>query len=673
MDAPAGAPQRSGASIGDGVLHLEFDSQLRARIWHVRGSRRVVLTPWSGSEWLALAEGRRIEAFQLETVRREELKSPAKSGVRLLLTGSGHAAGDASFRVEKSLRIELDARYPGFALCHVTYRNLSAQHLVLEGWRSADFELKAADAVEPQFWSYCGSTYEDRRDWVQPVTARFSQDNFLGMTASDYGGGIPIADVWRRDCGLAVGHLETRPRLLSLPVRRTAGGVRIAIAGATKVTLAAGEEFQTPRTFLAVHTGDYFRTLDLYRLRMAEQGMCAPRPPASAYEAIWCAWGYERECTVPLIEGTLPKVRELGLSWAVVDDGWQTNVGDWNLDPKKYPRGDADMQQLVHDIRSHSLKPRLWITPLAAAPGSDLLHEHSDMLLLDKNGAPQLVTWWNCLYLCPAYAKTVAYYEGLVRRILGTWGYAGIKVDGQQLNGVAPCYNPLHHHERPEESVEGLQDFLAALYATAMRIDPQAVMELCPCGTGFSFFNLPSVNQVPASDPESSWQVRLKGKTLKALMGPSAPFAGDHVELSDGGDDFASTVGIGAIVSTKFTWPNDPKPRDSFLLTPERETLWRKWIALYNERMLPQGTYRGELYDIGFDRPEGHVVDKDGRLYYAFFARRWDGPVMLRGLAAPRYRLRDYFNARDYGEVSPSAASVHLSFERFIVLEAVPA
>ncbi len=292
------------------------------------------------------------------------------------------------------------------------------------------------------------------------------------MTASDYGGGIPIADVWRRDCGLAVGHLETRPRLLSLPVRRTAGGVRIAIAGATKVTLAAGEEFQTPRTFLAVHTGDYFRTLDLYRLRMAEQGMCAPRPPASAYEAIWCAWGYERECTVALIEGTLPKVRELGLSWAVVDDGWQTNVGDWNLDPRKYPRGDADMQQLVHDIRSHSLKPRLWITPLAAAPGSDLLHEHSDMLLLDKNGAPQLVTWWNCLYLCPAYAKTVAYYEGLVRRILGTWGYAGIKVDGQQLNGVAPCYNPLHHHERPEESVEGLQDFLAALYATAMRIDP---------------------------------------------------------------------------------------------------------------------------------------------------------------------------------------------------------
>ena len=115
--------------------------------------------------------------------------------------------------------------------------------------------------------------------------------------------------------------------------------------------------------------------------------------------------------------------------------------------------------------------------------------------------------------------------------------------------------------------------------------------------------------------------MRHKGKTLKALMGPSAAFAGDHVELSDGGDDFASTVGIGAIVSTKFTWPRDPKPKDSFLLTPAREVLWRRWIALYNELQLPRGMYRGELYDIGFDQPEAHVIEKDGRLYYAFYAR----------------------------------------------------
>jgi len=393
--------------------------------------------------------------------------------------------------------------------------------------------------------------------------------------------------------------------------------------------------------------------------------------PDSAYEPIWCAWGYERECTPQLIEDTLPKVSELGLRWAVIDDGWQSNVGDWQPHAGKFRRGALDVQQLVRNIRARQLAPRLWFAPLAVAPGSDLLHDHSDMLLLDRDGAPQLISWWNCLYLCPAYAPTVEYTAALVRRFIAEWGFAGLKIDGQHLNAVAPCYNPAHRHVRPEESLEKLQDLLHSMYTTALQIDPQAVMELCPCGTAYSFYNFPSMNQAPASDPESSWQVRHKGKTLKALMGPSAAFAGDHVELSDGGDDFASTVGIGGIVSTKFTWPRDPKPRDSFLLTPAREAQWRRWIALYNERRLPRGTYRGELYDIGFDKPETHVVEKSGRLHYAFYARSWNGPVTLRGLAPGRYRLRDYFNGRDLGEVSAPGVTVPLAFERFLLLEAI--
>jgi alpha-galactosidase len=664
------------AAIGDGAVFLEFDPDMRSRVSRVAGTRRLPLTSWAATETLTLANATRIEHFRLLHIQRESINGPRGTGIRLVVSGSGTPPGQPQVQIEKTVQVDLFERYPGLLLYQVTYLNASSTAVAIAEWRSADMELRAAKQSgppdEPQFWSYCGSTHADRRDWVQPVKAGFAQDNFLGMTASDYGGGIPVVDVWRRDCGIAVGHVESKPRLVSLPVARTAQGVRLAISGQPKTKLAPGKTFATPQTFTAVHTGDYFATLDAYRRVMAEEGICAPRPPKTAYEPIWCAWGYERDCTVPLIESTLPKVKELGLSWAVVDDGWQTNVGDWKLDPAKYPRGAADMQQLTRDIRAHGLKPRLWIAPLAVSPGSDVLHDHTDMLLLDKEGAPQLISWWNSFYLCPAYAPTVAYHAELVRRILQTWGYAGLKIDGQHLNGVAPCYNPAHRHKRPEESVEGLQDFFQSLYAAAMKIDPQTVMELCPCGTAFSFFNLASMNQAPASDPESSWQVRHKGKTLKALMGPSAPFAGDHVELSDGGDDFASTVGIGAIVSTKFTWPKDPKPKDSFLLTPQRELLWRKWIALYNERMLPEGTYRGELYDIGFDKPEAHVVEKDERLYYAFYAKRWDGPVALRGLRAGRYRVRDYFNGRDLGEIDAASQPLRISFDHFLVLEAVP-
>jgi alpha-galactosidase len=156
-------------------------------------------------------------------------------------------------------------------------------------------------------------------------------------------------------------------------------------------------------------------------------------------------------------------------------------------------------------------------------------------------------------------------------------------------------------------------------------------------------------------------------------MGPSAAFAGDHVELSDGGHDFASTVGIGGIISTKFTWPRDPKPKDSFLLTPQKEALWRKWIALASERQLPLGIYHGELYDIGFDKPETHVVERAGRLYYGFYAREFRGSVPLRGLGAVRYRVRDYFNDRELGEVPGAHGSLQIAFEGFLMLEAIPA
>jgi alpha-galactosidase len=661
----AAVPGRSGSRpgvvrFGDSSIELTFDERMHSGVAH--------LAQAGPSEFVRLSDGRTVEDFSLRQRSTEPVVDGAHGpGTQLAVTGVSNAG------LEKTVRVRLFDRYPGFALYRVSYRNTSSRALTVDSWTNGAFEVRARDQQLPQFWSYSPASYADRRDWVQPVKPGFAQENFLGMNASDYGGGTPVVDVWRRDRGLAVGHMAMKPELVALPVKEKHGAVQIDIHAQCQQTLAPGESFETLETFVAAHRGDYFKTLDTYRRLMGERGLRAPQPPEASYEAIWCAWGYERACTVELIEGTLPKVRDLGLSWAVIDDGWQSNVGDWNLHPQKFPAGATDMRRLVSRIREAGLESRLWWAPLAAAPGSDLLHDHTDMLLLDKDGAVQNVSWWNSFYLCPAYSKTLAYTLDLVRRFLGEWGYAGLKIDGQHLNGVAPCYNPAHRHARPEESMEQLPDFFRAIYATATQINPAAVIELCPCGTSYSFFDFPYINQAPASDPESSWQVRLKGKTLKALMGPSAPFAGDHVELSDHGDDFASTVGIGAVVSTKFTWPADPKPKDSFLLTPAKEKEWRRWISLYKDKMLPKGLYRGDLYDIGFDEPEAHVVERSGRTYYSFYAPQWDGTVELRGLGSGQYRARDYFNDRELGVVSGSRAVLQVKFERFLLIEAIPA
>jgi len=509
-------------------------------------------------------------------------------------------------------------------------------------------------------------------DWVQPVKAGFNQANFMGMNGADYGSGTPIVDVWRPDAGMAVGHVELAPKLVSLPLVGTARGAAVAVDMDDKRTLAPGAEFATFETFIAAHSGDFFTTLDSYRQLMTERGLGAPKWSAGAYESIWCAWGYGREVSVAEVRGAMPKAAELGLKWAVLDDGWQTAIGDWTPIAQKYPAGDADMKALVKTIKDAGMRPRLWLAPLAAAPGSDLLHDHSDMLLRGPNGEPQLVSFWNSFTLCPAYAPTVEWARRVMTRIIGEWGFEGVKIDGQHLNGVAPCYNPDHHHAHPTESVEGLQVFWKAVYDTVHAINPDAVVEICPCGDSYAYYNFAAMDQAPASDPESSFQVRLKGKSLKALMGPSAPFSGDHVELSDGGDDFASTVGIGAVVSTRFTFPGEGHGESKNVrLTPEKEAVWRKWIAIYGDKMLPRGHYRGELYDMGFDKPEAHAIEKDGRLYYAFFAKDWNGPIELRGLRGP-VRLHDYVNDRVLGTASPAAPRIDVRFEHALLIEAIP-
>jgi alpha-galactosidase len=252
------------------------------------------------------------------------------------------------------------------------------------------------------------------------------------------------------------------------------------------------------------------------------------------------------------------------------------------------------------------------------------------------------------------------------------WGYDGLKLDGQHMNGVPPCYNPAHRHARPEDSVEDLSKFFQMIYETARSIKPDVLVEWCPCGTSFNYYNLPNFNMSVASDPHNSWQVRTKGKTLKALHGDTTAYFGDHVELSDGRQDFASTVGIGGVVGTQFTWPPGSGRRANLDLTPAKEEIWRKWISLYKANMLSQGEYLGGLYDIGFDRPEAHAIRKSGAMYYAFYAPEWQGKIELRGLQSRAYIIRDYENDKVLGTLRGPVAALDLAFEKHLLLEAKP-
>lgn len=650
--SPAALP-----SIQNSELRIDFDENMHSRVVARLKGKEITLGPFAASETVKGSD-RSWNDFALGSQLREHVADKYGDGEKLTIAGTSGV-------LRKTVSV---------TIYDVNYRNTGKSKLAILEWNNNAYTIDAkSSATQAPFWSYQSGSYEKRPNWVLPLHAGFSQQNYLGMNDTDYGGGTPIVDVWRKDVGIGVGLVDPRPRLISLPVSMpNANEARVSVQYKKDLELLPGESFHTFRSFVAVHSGDYFETLLTFRRFMSKQKFQMASAPNDGFGAIWCAWGYGRNFKPQQVYDTLPTVKKMGFKWVTLDDGWQNNYGDWQLDPKKFPRGDADIKAMVDRIHQEGFKAQLWWSPLSAVPDSKLLTNEPELALENQDGSRRKISWWNSDYLCPANSRVVEYHKALVRKILVDWGFDGLKLDGQHMNGVPPCYNPAHHHKRPEDSVEALPDFFRAIYDAAQSAKPGSLVEFCPCGTAFSFYTMPHFNMSVASDPKGSFQVRSKGKTIKGLMGDDVPYFGDHVELSDNHDDFASTLGIGGVVGTQFVLPSLVEKHGRFDLTPEREKSFTKWLELYQEKGLARGKYLGTLYDIGFDLPEAHVIQKDKKMYYAFYAADWKGALELRGLDDRAYRVVDYVDGKDFGTVHGPVAHLSADFSKHLLLEATP-
>jgi alpha-galactosidase len=644
----------------------------------------------------AFVDGKDIRdfVFDFDNVKVSDTRGKLGSrGKRIEIRGrnSGHD-GPA---VEKTLTLEVYDDFPTLAITTAVYRNSGSTDLHLSRIVADRHRLNASltDRNAPPYglWSFQGSSYQWGKDDVFPISKNFSQLNLMGaMVGRGEGGGIPVAAFWTANVGLAIGHLETLPVVLSLPVRTDSDGrIDASLVLDADATLKPGEIFATPRGFVAVYSGDYYEPLRLYSAALQREGWTLPKPSSEAYNVFWCGWGYESEVTPAQMLGTIPKLKELNIKWATLDDRWFDTYGDWGPRSDTFP-GDS-IKTMVDEFHRQGIRTQIWWLPLGAEDGegrreshryavSKVVREHPDWLILDKNGKHARMVR-GLAALCPALPEVQEYYKQLTTKFIHDWGFDGHKLDN--VFTVPACYNPRHHHKSPDDSIRAMGEVYKVIYETSRALKPDSVTQSCPCGTPPNLAWLPFLDQAVTADPVGSVQVRRRIKMYKALLGPQAAVYGDHVELTkiryangdneiDEGRDFASTVGTGGVVGTKFVWP-DPGPHfKTVLLTPEKEALWRKWMEIYNSKMLSRGTFI-DLYVTGYDVPEGYAIAKDGKMYYAFFApdpsTPWKGEVELRGLEPGTYRVVDYENGRDLGAVDGRNASLRTEFTHHLLLE----
>jgi alpha-galactosidase len=621
-------------------------------------------------------------------------------GKRVEIVGRSSAEG-ATAGIEKTLTVEIYDDFPTFALTTAAYKNLGDREFQLDQVITQRHRLNATQ-VDPstapyELWSFQGSSYEWGKDEILPISKDFSRPNLMGGPAQKgLGGGIPVVDFWTAKVGLSVGHLEPLPLVLSIPVKVASDGrIEVSVLFEPKIALKPGEVYQTPRCFVAVHEGDFYEPLSLWSQALQRLGWSMPKPSNADYAINWCGWGYETNFTPAQMLGTIPKLKELGIKWATLDYCWFDNFGDWQPRKDTFP-GDT-IKRVVDEFHKQGFLIQLWWQPIAVEDGrqkhslpkpggkSELLEEHPDWLILDESGKPaQMISPVStAAALCPALPEVQEYHKRLTERFVRDWGFDGHKMDS--VFTVPPCYNPKHHHRTPNDSINGVADVYKVIFQTTRTLKPESVTQICPCGTTPNLAWLPYEDQAVTADPVGSVQVRRRIKMYKALMGPQAAVYGDHVELSgmkqvgqdwlESGRDFASTIGPGGVVGTKFTWPGDaPRPKlRKVKLTPDKEALWKKWIDIYNSKMLSRGTFLN-LYTLGYDVPEGYAIEKDGKMYYAFFAPQpetaWKGEIELRSLRPGQYRVLDYENGKPLGTVDAQHPRLNVNFVNHLLLEA---
>ncbi|MBN2290369.1 MAG: alpha-galactosidase, partial [Candidatus Glassbacteria bacterium] len=576
---------------------------------------------------------------------------------------------------------------PNVVIGSAEFTNLGEQVLSIDELVGNCYRLdrRLADPAEPswRFASYQGAAYRWGHDYSLVWTASDTdRRNFMGTGqlsgSGGEGGGTPLVDLWTQECGLAVCSAEPQPEWISLPVRTGRDGlVEVCVAEVPEerlgqqCTLDPGETCSTIRSALVLHRGDFHDAVRTYAGLLRAQGVAIPASsPAAAYEPYWKTWGFGLDFTLEQIYGALEEIGDFGIGTAVLDDGWFTCYGDWEPNPAagKFPAGEKDMRAFVGRMHAEGFKVGIWWYPQGVSPESRLAKEHPEWLVEDRDGS-RLVCGRGLFYLCPGHPEVVEHVAALAGKFLADWDFDTLYLDTTGLSACPPCFNPAHSHGSALDSFRTQSEMFRAIYHTAQRLKPGCPVEMCICSLPHDPFKMPFYNVANASDPVSLYQMRRRVKLEKAFRGPTF-CVGDCYQIPmdewEGWsvpDSFESAFGTGAQVTTLY--------RD---LDPAQRERWRRWFRMYNQMALSSGEYLN-LYDLAFDRPETHVVRKNGRLYYGFFAGTWSRvvPLKLRGLEPGKtYRVRDYAGGIDLGTVSGDRPEISLAFKEHLLLEVSP-
>ncbi len=145
----------------------------------------------------------------------------------------------------------------------------------------------------------------------------------------------------------------------------------------------------------------------------------------------WASWYYyylniSEEAILKEIE--LAKENKLEYELFQIDDGYESDIGDWLETNKKFPSG---VEFIAKRIKQEGMIPGIWTAPFSISESSELFQQHPNWVVKDKNDKPIIAykNWGKKIYALDTTNPNARSWLRDTLTTLKGYGYGFFKID----------------------------------------------------------------------------------------------------------------------------------------------------------------------------------------------------------------------------------------------------
>lgn len=257
-------------------------------------------------------------------------------------------------------------------------------------------------------------------------TGRTGHEHFPAVILPERGTTNTRGDAWAIHYGWSGGHRMVAEELPD-------GRRQIQFGHAMGTDLAPVTKAQTAKLYATFSTTGLNGIATTFQRHVRDRIVTWPKPdtPRPVHYNCWEAIYFDH--SLPELTAIADRAAALGAERFVLDDGWfgrrdddTSSLGDWDIDPRKYPDGLGPLIDHVHGL---GMTFGIWFEPEMVNPDSDLYRAHPDWAL----GPADQVLGRQQMVLDMANPAVGAYLYDKIAAVLSAYDIDYIKWDHNRV------------------------------------------------------------------------------------------------------------------------------------------------------------------------------------------------------------------------------------------------